>query len=117
METEHKQRVIDTERQWNVALAEKDRIYENQVKKTEANEFVIRRLEEKLRQKEVQFDIKKGEIKRVLLQYSDLKNEKVKCEKKIGAYVLSILIIAISRDDTVLVLSHIQTPRLPYHAP
>ena len=91
MEKEHKQRILDMEKQWAATLAEKEKIYEAQLEKREANGAKVKQLEEELREKESQFQIKKGEVKRILIQYSDLKNEKVRCETKLGEYALKLL--------------------------
>ena len=90
MKNDHKQSIIDIENKWEEKLVEKEKFYEKQLKKKEANEILIRRMEEKMRQKEMQLEVKKGELKRILLQYSDLKNDKIRCEKKIGKFLFCI---------------------------
>ena len=90
MEMEYKERLEDAERHWMESLEEKERFYEKELKKRDENGIIIRQLEERLRQKESQSEIKTKEIKRILLQYSDLKTEKVKSEVKIGESMLSI---------------------------
>ena len=84
MEREHKQRILDIEKQWEATLAEKEKIYEKRLEKREGNDAKVKQLEEELREKESQLQIKRGEVKRILIQYSDLKNEKVRCETKLG---------------------------------
>ena len=57
---------------------------EKQPNEEEASKNLIKQLEDKLLQKEAQLEVKNGELKKVLLRYSEMKNDKLRCEKEIG---------------------------------
>ena len=67
-------------------FSDKEQAYEKQMKKKEANEILMRRMDEQLKRKEAQLEVKKAELKRMHVQCSDLKNDKLRCEKKIGKF-------------------------------
>ena len=74
----------DSEQRWEQKLKEKEIECEKQLKRKEANEILMRRMDDQLKQKEVQLEVKRGDLKRMLVQCADLKNDKMRCEKKIG---------------------------------